>query len=115
MARLRVRFRAVSGSSVLRLLEHYAGCLDAADFDWFFANSRISYDPRPRISPRAANNPGDLGPDRIRRRSSLTSSFVAMPTWSSIELELVFRRDADLVLDRAGARLYVDRNSSDGG
>ncbi|CAA7042984.1 unnamed protein product [Microthlaspi erraticum] len=37
MARLRVRFRAVSGSSVLRLLEHYAGCLDAADFDWFFA------------------------------------------------------------------------------
>ncbi|CAA7060241.1 unnamed protein product [Microthlaspi erraticum] len=55
-----------------------------------FYSSRISYDPPPRISPRAANNPGDLGPDRIRRRSSLTSSFVAVPTWSSIELELVF-------------------------
>ncbi|CAA7037500.1 unnamed protein product [Microthlaspi erraticum] len=41
MARLRVRFRAVSGSSVLRLLEHYAGCLDAADFDWFLRSKKL--------------------------------------------------------------------------
>ncbi|CAA7013574.1 unnamed protein product [Microthlaspi erraticum] len=35
-----------------------------------FYSSRISYDPPPRISPRAANDP--------------------VPTWSLIELELVF-------------------------
>ncbi|CAA7055088.1 unnamed protein product [Microthlaspi erraticum] len=45
-------------------------CLSIRLLSSSFYSSRISYDPPPRISPRAANDP--------------------VPTWSLIELELVF-------------------------
>ncbi|CAA7014426.1 unnamed protein product [Microthlaspi erraticum] len=55
-----------------------------------YISFRSSYEPPPLLSPCAANNPGDLGPNRIRIRSRLTSSFFVTTAWSLIELELIF-------------------------